>query len=213
MVVTTVGRKSVPQFWKPACGAIARIYYSASHTCFSSSSYVASAGPSKQSKPTLADYLTNLDEFWNVEEMGTKKPSDFKFRSSLPICLRCQGCERINSGGIRCGLVHDLHTTPKRLTKNHSPGDEWQCPQCRESHGGHSFCECQSVASDQRLAAEWSQANPPKQTVALGSTKKYSWTCCSCNHVWDASPLNRRTTGCPACFDRARDQRKEARRL
>lgn len=164
---------------------------------------------------TLANY-ENIARHWHPRNNGATLPSDYSHKSGLQVWMLCSGCKR-TTNGVQCGKLHAWPTTPQILTRNHLPQDEYHCPQCREDPGGSKFCECQSVAGDNYLAAEWCDSNPPKHTIALGSDKLYNWMCSTCDNVWDASPLNRRPrgaapgTGCPKCAARSRKETSHQR--
>jgi len=73
-------------------------------------------------------------------------------------------------------------------------------PYC-ESRGNSSFCSCRSVAANERLTAEWHEDNPCPSQVAFCSSMKQKWRCSNaeCQHVWEATPNERKCTDCPKC--------------
>ena len=79
------------------------------------------------------------------------------------------------------------------------------CPFCESNR---SFCECQSVANDPRLSAEWHPDNPPPSHVAARSSKKYLWKCPNCHPAYEARCDSRATqnTKCPVCAQEGREK-------
>ena len=143
-------------------------------------------------KKTLAhpDYDT-IQSMWHTTRNQGKQPADFNHGSHKKVWLQCPGCRH------GCGRQHEWEVRACDLTKR---GGRIVCP-CCESRSGN-FCECQSVAANERLVAEWHPDSPHATEVAGNSNVKYLWTCPNGHAPYEASCYQRidNNTGCPACF-------------
>ena len=128
---------------------------------------------------------------WHRKLNQGKQPADFTHGSEKKVRLRCRGCRH------GCGRQHEWEARVKKLTRNKG---RIVCPFCESKR---RFCECQSVAANERLLAEWHPDNPPATQVAKASRRKYLWKCPNGHAPYMASCSNRYTqnTGCPVCAD------------
>jgi hypothetical protein len=144
----------------------------------------------KPGKQTLAAYSRIVD-LWHPSKNGDVRPENCKHGSGKRVWLQCHGCPA-------CGEVHEWNALAHNLTSR--GGEDTVCPACDSRV---SFCSCRSVATDERLVAEWHEDNPPPAEVALGSNVKQKWRCskASCQHVWISIPNSRSSVGtnCPEC--------------
>jgi hypothetical protein len=159
------------------------------------------AGIKTGEKKWLSEY-PDIVSLWHGTLNGTLTPAEVKRGSTIPVWLLCGGCQRVDGGAV-CGERHAWKAAPLDLTRR---GGE--CPKCKTGRSGSQFCLCQSVGRNSRLLADWADGTEPL-TVALGSNKqRFRWKCAKCGEEWKATPLNRRTSGCPKC---AKQTRKDTR--
>ena len=132
-----------------------------------------------------------IQSMWHPTHNEGKQPADVTHGSTKKVWLQCPGC------GHGCGRKHEWEARATDLTKR---GGGIVCPSC-ESKGG-SFCECQSVAADPTLSAEWHPVNPTANQVATRSNKKFLWKCPEGHAPYEASCQQQfnSNSGCPACF-------------
>jgi hypothetical protein len=143
---------------------------------------------------SLATLFPDIASEWSYESNGTVTPARVVATATRNVWWRC-----------RHDRLHVWRASVRDRTR-----DLASCPFC----SNRRVCASNSLLANQPvIAAEWhptrNGALAPDRVTA-GSAKRVWWRCRACSTSWQASVANRvsRTSGCPACAGRMREERR-----
>ena len=127
---------------------------------------------------SLASTHKKLCEEW--DESNKLSPDQITFGSNKRIVWKCGCCK------------HTWKASPNSRV-NRSTG----CPFC---YGRTTTLERSLLFTHPALCEEWHDETYKTTDFSHGSGKRITWKCKICNHIWEATILNRsKGRGCPIC--------------
>lgn len=137
-----------------------------------------------EKKNSLANYCSNIDDYWDYKENGIIKPEQISHASEKKIHLKC------SKGHKWVAKAGDFVLRP-------------YCPYCDGRKVWPGFNDL--FTTNPELKPLWSKNNiVDPTTIKKGSNRKVLWICQKCGNEYEMAVNNKKGKYCPKCLHKAK---------